>query len=226
MKKLIAVVLSLVSLNVLPLQSEEMSTSIAKPENVLEKVVELHITFAPPPNAEVKKARKTLLMKAGRAICSGSFVSPFGHVLTAKHCVEGATEIEVMTLDNQLYQATVRAQSKSSDLAVIQIGRFNTPHFKLADTTEQSEFVTIIGSPLGLTHTKTTGTVSKLYGDYTILDCTGVPGNSGGPVLDINGNLIGVVSAMFIVLMGPAHLTVAQSLDSIKFFFYNLMGLK
>lgn len=220
MKKMIALVLSLAMLNIIPVRADEQTTQV---ENVLEKVVELHITFAPPPTAEAKKARKTMLIKSGKAICSGAFISPMGHILTAKHCIEGAEEIEVETYDGQIYQAIPRNISKRADLAVIQIGRFNTPHFVLADTTQQGEPVTIIGSPLGLTRTKTTGTVSKLYGDYTILDCTGVPGNSGGPVLDANGNLLGVVSAMIVVLFGPAHLTVAQSLDSIRFFFFNVM---
>lgn len=219
MKKLVALILSLLCLNTTPIRAEET----VQAENVLEKVVELHITFAPPPTTEAKKARKTMFIKSGKAICSGAFISPMGHILTAKHCVEGAEEIEVETYDGQRYQAGSRTLAKNGDLAVIQIGRFNTPHFSLADTTEQGEPVTIIGSPLGLTRTKTTGTVSKLYGDYTILDCTGVPGNSGGPVLDANGNIIGVVSTMIVVLFGPAHLTVAQSLDSIKFFFFNVM---
>lgn len=222
MKKLLATLLSILTLGFMPVKAEQTTPQV----DVLEKVVELHVTFAPPPSAEAKKARKTMYVKAGRAICSGAFISPYGHILTAKHCVEGSTEIDVITRDTQTYKAVIRAQSSQQDLAVIQIGRFGTPHFKLAGTTQQSEPVTIIGSPLGLTATKTTGTVSKLYGDYTILDCTGIPGNSGGPVVDAEGNLLGIVSAMVVVLFGPAHLTVAQSLDSIMFFFYTLGGGK
>lgn len=218
MKKLIALVLSLSILNIMPIQAEEPET------NVLDKVVELHITFAPPPTVEAKKARKAMYIKSGKAICSGAFISELGHILTAKHCVEGSSEIEVQTSDNRFYKAEIRGQAENADLAVIQIGRFGTPHFTLARDLEQSDPVTIIGSPLGLTATKTAGTVSKILGDYVILDCTGVPGNSGGPVLNANNEIVGVVSAMVIVLFGPAHLTVAQSVDSILFFFYKASG--
>lgn len=193
---------------------------------VEERVVELHVTFAPPPTLEAKKSRKTMYMKSGRAVCSGSFVTSFGHVLTAKHCVEGATEIDVITYDNKVYKAEIRGQSAIADLALIQIGRFNTPYFKLADSLKQSEAITIIGSPLGLSYTKTSGTVGKIMGDIVIFDCTAVPGNSGGPVLNSKNEIVGVVSAMVIVFLGPARLTVAQSVDSIKFFGYTLAGGK
>lgn len=216
----------LVVLAALLLSSTVFSQEIVIATPTISEVVELHVTFAPPPTAEAKKARKLMYTKAGKAICSGSFISPLGHVLTAKHCVDGADDIKVFTSDGRFYNAEIRGIAKRADLAVIQIGRFNVPHFKLATELAQSESLTIIGSPLGLTNTKTAGVVGKIMGDLLILDCTAVPGNSGGPVLNKKGEVVGVVSAMVIVFFGPAHLTVAQSVDSIRFFYYEMMGGK
>ena len=218
MKKILAIALSILTVGFTPIQAEQPEV------DVLDKVVELHVTFAPPPTVEAKKARKTMYTKSGKAICSGAFISELGHILTAKHCVEGASEIGVQTSDNRFYKAELRGMADNADLAVIQIGRFGTPSFKLGRSLNQSDPITIVGSPLGITGTKTAGTVSKILGDYVILDCTGVPGNSGGPVLNSEGEIVGVVSAMIVVILGPAHLTVAQSVDSILFFFYKAAG--
>lgn len=220
MKKLLAALLSLMLSNTLiagtiPVVVEDVP--------VEEKIVELHVTFAPPPTPEVKKARKLMLKtKTGKAICSGSFISPLGHILTARHCVQDTTEIEVVTRDGQEYKADVIAVSKNQDLAVLQIGRPGTPFFEIARENRKGEQVFIIGSPLGLTGLVTQGIISKLAGDINFLDCTGLPGNSGGPVVNANGELAGVVSAMVVVLFGPAHISVVQSVNSVQYFFYEL----
>lgn len=196
----------------------------AKQETALEdKIVELHITFAPPPTTEAKKARKLMMKtKTGQAICSGSFVTPVGHILTARHCVEGTTEIIAVTNDGQEYKADITAISKNQDMAVIQIGRAPSPFFKVAERNIKGEPVLIIGSPLGITGLVTQGIVSKLAGDILFLDCTGLPGNSGGPVINAQGEIAGVVSAMVVVILGPAHLSVVQSAVSISYFFNEL----
>lgn len=192
---------------------------------VEEKIVELHITFAPPPTVEAKKARKLMMRtKTGQAICSGSFISPLGHILTARHCVEGTTEITAVTKDGQEYRADTIAISKNQDMAILQIGRAPTPHFLVADENVKGERINIIGSPLGLTGLITEGIVSKLAGDILFLDCTGLPGNSGGPVINSKGELTGVVSAMVVVILGPAHVSVVQSVRSIQYFFYEVMS--
>lgn len=221
MKKILAALLSLLLSNTLPVGATQ---TVQEDVPVEEKIVELHITFAPPPTPEVKKARKLMMKtKTGKAICSGSFISPYGHVLTARHCVQGTTEIEVVTNDGQEYKANIIAVSEHQDLAVIQVGRVPSPHFAIAETVTKGERIAIIGSPLGLTSLVTEGIVAKLGGDITFLDCTALPGNSGGPVLNTNGELVGVVSAMVVVFFGPAHISIVQSVNSIRFFFYEIM---
>lgn len=195
--------------------------------DVRDKIVELHITFAPPPTAEVKKQRKMLTYtKTGQAICSGSLISPYGHILTARHCVADSTAITVVLSDNQEYAATTTAISASQDLAIIRIGKMPSPYFRLSAPLKQGQSVWILGSPLGITGTLTAGIVAKLFGDYTLLDCTALPGNSGGPVINANGELAGVLSAIIIVYYGPSHISVAQSVDSVLSFFYEMQGGK
>lgn len=204
---------------------DQIATSTVTTEDVRDKIVELHITFAPAPNAEIKKQRKMLTYtKTGKAICSGSFVSPYGHILTAKHCVQDATDISVVLRDGQEYQVSGKTISKTQDLAIVQIGKFKNPYFELANPLKQGEPVWIYGSPLGITGTLTQGIVARLAGDWTLLDCTALPGNSGGPVVNSKGQLCGVLSAIIIVYLGPSHISIAQSVDSIMMFFYELAG--
>lgn len=221
MKKILAVMLSLFVSGIVNAENIDIVQPVVPIED---KVVELHITFAPPPTAEVKKARKLMMKtKTGKAICSGSFISPAGHILTARHCVQDSTEIEVVASDGQEYKADILAISKNQDLAIIQIGRTSTPFFELADRVYKGEGVFILGSPLGLTGLVTNGYIAKLAGDILFLDCTALPGNSGGPVINGRGELAGVVSAMIVVILGPARVSVVQSVDSVKFFFYEMM---
>lgn len=223
MKRLLVATLGLFLSGVLKAESVVIAEPIVP---IDEKVVELHITFAPPTTAAAKKVRKLMMKtKTGQAVCSGSFVSSVGHILTAKHCADGASEIIAVTSDGQEYTATIREMSQTQDLAVLQIGKFGSPYFKLASrSVVRGEPVALFGSPLGLTGMLTQGIVSKLGGDNTFMDVTALPGSSGGPVLNVHGELVGVVSAMIIVYLGPSHISVAVSLDAIRMFFYEASG--
>lgn len=216
MKRLLCSLLVASSLQIANAKEASVSTP------TISKVVELHITFAPPPDVQTKKVRKLMFTKSGRAICSGSFITSLGLIITAKHCVEGTEDIEVETSDGQIYTATVLAKSHVTDLALIEIGRSGTPYYTLGGVPAVGDPITMIGSPLGYTRTQTQGIVSKLLGDYTMLDCTGVPGNSGGPVINAKGELVGVVSAMIVVIFGPAHLSIINSADAVGYFLYSI----
>lgn len=204
--------------------ADEVKLSTTTLEEVKQKVVLLEITFAPTSNAEIKKQRKSMTVKNGKALCSGALVSHQGLILTAKHCAEGSTEIMAMLNDGQEYTAIVKGISHNQDLALLQIGRFDTPYFNFGQRAKQNQTVWIVGNPLGLLNLVTQGIVAKLYGDQTLLDCTAVPGNSGGPVINSKGELVGILTAMIMVEAGPSHITIAQSLDSILMFAYELTG--
>lgn len=179
------------------------------------KVVELHITRIEPTAAEAKKNKRRVENFTGHAVCSGAFVSSTGDILTARHCTEGAGIIDAVTADGQEYRALVSSTSGLHDLALIHIDKSNTPHFKLAKSLYQGQKIYVMGSPLGIGRTLNTGIVAKLNGDVTYMDCSALPGNSGGPAFDEDGDMVGVVTAGFIVLFGTTHLNIMQSIDAI-----------
>jgi len=184
------------------------------------KVVEIHMTKPEPPEESTTAKRKKIanLPYAGHGTCSGEFIDPVGDILTARHCVEGFVSFEVQTADRQLYTAVVVATSPVHDLAIIHIDRSNTDYFNFAKTVTRGQKILVLGSPLAITDTLSVGVIAKLFGDTILLDCGALPGNSGGPVFDEDGNLVGVLNAGFIVMFGVTHLNQAQSLDAARFF--------
>ena len=193
------------------------------PIPIKSKVVEIHMTANTKQEAteSLSTYRQTLTMPLPRkGTCSGEFIDEKGDVLTAKHCVNGFNEFEVITSDQSVYKASVVKISQFHDLALLHISRSHTPYFKLANGVERGEKISILGSPLGITDTLSTGIVAKLDGDVTLLDCSALPGNSGGPVFNKYGHLVGMVNANFLVFFGVTHLSLAQSLDAIRLFLF------
>jgi putative serine protease PepD len=146
---------------------------------------------------------------ASQAQGSGFVYDTNGHVVTNAHVVEGATSIQVRFPNGKTYKATVVGTDPSTDLAVIDVDAPSTA-FKpltLADSSALAvgEEVVAIGSPFGLENTVTSGIVSALDrsmqapNGYTIngaiqTDAAINHGNSGGPLLDLRGRVIGVNS--------------------------------
>lgn len=194
---------------------------------VEQKVVEIHMAAAPTVLEDMKKKRKSeTLPYTRRGTCSGAFINNKGDILTAKHCVDGFVEFEVLTYDSKKYSAVVVATSTVHDLAIIHVDRRNTAFFQLADKVTRGERVYALGSPLGITDTMSTGVVARIDGDITLMDCSALPGNSGGPLYNEDEKLVGVVSAGFIVLFGTTHLNVAQGLDAVAYFIEKTLGRK
>lgn len=182
------------------------------------KLVELHTTRTSTKKEENEsKAKQRIEKFPSYGICAGSFISREGDILTAQHCVDGATTIDVIYAGNE-YRATIKSVSKAHDLAMIHIDAFNTPFFRLATSLEQGQNINVLGSPLGITGSYSRGYVAKLNGDVTYLDCGVLPGNSGGPVFDEDGDMVGVAVAGFIVMAGTTHLNIMQSYESIRGF--------
>ncbi len=142
-----------------------------------------------------------------RVIGSGFFAGTDGVVLTAFHVVEGQREVYVINHENELFRAVVRAASARDDIAVLQVEapERSFPALPLAGSPspEIAEPVISIGNPFGFTFTVTSGIVSAL--DRSIRD--GVegliqtdapinPGSSGGPLLNMAGEVIGVNHAI------------------------------
>ncbi len=187
-----------------------------------EKIVELHTTYNKPQTEESKSKKGLRLLPFQKSICSGAFIDDQGDILTARHCTEGSSEIEVQTSDNQTYKAVLVAESRLHDLAIVQIDRLNTPYFRLASSITRGETMFTRGSPLGITDTLSKGIIAKIAGDAVLVDCSFLPGNSGGPVFNEKEELIGVVTAVFVVNMGLTHLGMAQSLNAVHSFLRDL----
>ena len=140
---------------------------------------------------------------------SGVIVSPDGYVLTNYHVVEGADEIEIAGGDERKYKAQVVGTDPESDLAVL---RIKTDHalpvisFGNSDDLRVGDIVLAIGNPFGVGQTVTSGIVSALgrshlginrFENFIQTDAAINPGNSGGALVDSNGKLIGINSAIY-----------------------------
>lgn len=141
---------------------------------------------------------------------SGVIINADGYIVTNNHVINQADDIEVVLSDNRSYTARVIGTDPQSDLAVIKIEETALPYLNLvnSDDIQVGEWVLAVGNPFNLTSTATAGIVSAKGRNINILtdslaiesfiqtDAAVNPGNSGGALVDMNGNLIGVNTAI------------------------------
>jgi serine protease Do len=138
---------------------------------------------------------------------SGFFISPDGYAVTNYHVVKNASSVQVTTDDGTQYTAKVIGSDPKTDLALIKVdGKKDFAYVKFADHEPRvGDWVVAVGNPFGLGGTVTAGIVSARgrdigtgpYDDYVQIDAAINTGNSGGPAFDVNGNVIGVNTAIF-----------------------------
>jgi serine protease Do len=137
---------------------------------------------------------------------SGFFISADGYAVTNNHVVQNAENVQVTTIDGKTYTAKVIGTDSRTDLALIKIDGKDFPYVKFSDTTPRiGDWVLAIGNPFGLGGTVTAGIVSARgrdigagpYDDFIQIDAPVNKGNSGGPSFDMDGNVIGVNTAIF-----------------------------
>jgi serine protease Do len=139
---------------------------------------------------------------------SGVIVTKDGYVLTNNHVVDNADEVKVALQDGHEYTAKVVGRDPKSDIAVIKIDAKNLPTVPMAasDKVQVGDIVLAIGNPFGVGQTVTSGIVSATgrgnlgiedYEDFIQTDAAINPGNSGGALVDVEGRLIGVNTAIF-----------------------------
>jgi serine protease Do len=143
-----------------------------------------------------------------RGLGSGVIISPDGYILTANHVVDGADEIKVSIADNKKpFSAKVIGKDEATDVAVLKIDANHLPAITLADSDqlEVGDIVLAIGNPFNVGQTVTMGVVSGLgrsglgisrYEDFIQTDAAINPGNSGGALVDAEGRLIGINTAI------------------------------
>ena len=144
-------------------------------------------------------------MKHG--IGSGVIVTANGYILTNNHVVDGASEVKVTLQDGHEFTAKVIGRDPKSDIAVVKIDAKDLPAVPMADSekVQIGDVVLAVGNPFGVGQTVTQGIVSALdrgnmgieaYEDFIQTDAAINPGNSGGALVDIDGRLIGINTAI------------------------------
>jgi serine protease Do len=156
-------------------------------------------------------------------IGSGFIVSADGYILTNAHVVDGAKEVDVKLTDRREFVAKVIGTDPKSDVALLKIDARDLPVVRLGSTKDVKvgQWVVAMGSPFGFENSVTAGIVSaksrSLSGDSYVpfiqTDVAVNPGNSGGPLFDMNGNVIGINSQIYSRTGGYMGLSFAIPID-------------
>lgn len=152
---------------------------------------------------------------------SGFIISKDGYILTNHHVINGADEVFVRLTDKREFTAKVIGSDKRTDVALLKINGSNLPVLKTGHSADikAGQWVLAIGSPFKLDNTVTAGIISATArdtGDYLPLIQTDVavnPGNSGGPLINMNGEAIGINSQIFSRSGGYMGISFAVPID-------------
>ncbi len=158
---------------------------------------------------------------------SGVIVSPNGYILTNFHVIDGADDIQVSLNDGKTYKAKVIGSDPESDLAVLQIKADKLPAitFGQMDSLRVGDVVLAIGNPFGVGQTVTMGIVSALgrshlgintFENFIQTDAAINPGNSGGALVDSEGHLVGINTAIYSRSGGSLGIGFAIPVSSVR----------
>ncbi len=158
-----------------------------------------------------------------RGIGSGFIISPDGYILTNAHVVADASEVTVRMSDRRELSATVVGIDRKSDVAVIKVNARNLPTVTIGDPSriKPGEWVVAIGSPFGLENSVTAGIVSATsralpsdgFVPFIQTDVPVNPGNSGGPLFNMRGEVIGINSQIYSQSGGYMGISFAIPID-------------
>ena len=160
--------------------------------------------------AKTKNALDIWSMDSGTSTGSGVIVSADGYIITNRHVIQGANDLNVTLSNNREYKAELIGQDNSTDLALLKINARNLKPIKFgnSDSLMVGEWVLAVGNPFNLSSTVTAGIVSAKGRSIDILDdayriesfiqtdAAVNPGNSGGALINTNGDLVGINTAI------------------------------
>jgi serine protease Do len=151
--------------------------------------------------------RQRIITPPEHGLGSGVIVTKDGYILTNVHVVDEADKVKVTLQDGREFTAKVVGKDKETDVAVVKIDAHDLPVITLADSSgiEVGDVVLAVGNPFGLGQTVTMGIISATgraamdlkYQDFIQTDAAINPGNSGGALVDTDGRLIGVNTAIY-----------------------------
>jgi serine protease Do len=157
---------------------------------------------------------------------SGFFISPDGYAVTNNHVVERGQTVEIKADDGKTYKAKVIGTDPRTDIALLKAdGRSDFPYVPFAEKSPRiGDWVLAVGNPFGLGGTVTAGIVSANgrdigagpYDDFIQIDAPVNKGNSGGPTFDVDGNVIGVNTAIYSPSGGNVGIAFAIPADTVK----------
>jgi len=158
-----------------------------------------------------------------RGVGSGFIISPDGIILTNAHVIDNASEVTVRLTDKREFKAKVLGKDKPTDVAVLKINAKNLPTVQFGDPskTHVGDWVLAIGSPFGFENSATAGIVSAKsrslpddgYVSFLQTDVAVNPGNSGGPLFNSEGQVIGINSQIYTRTGGYEGLSFAIPID-------------
>src|SRR5271163_1863079 len=217
-------------------------------EKAMRSVVEIEVTgFGKPEDNDQDSGQDQQVLQRQSALGSGVIVDPDGYIVTNNHVVAGALRIRVILksatvelavgsthLSNpqRVYEAKLIGASRYADLAVIKIDANDLPYIPLPDTfhIRLGQTVVAIGAPQGLDHTVTKGIISAVGRQpevdrpmvYVQTDAPINPGNSGGPLIDRDGNLVGINTFIYSAGGGSEGLGFAIPEPIVRFVYHEL----
>src|SRR5271163_306985 len=217
-------------------------------EKAMRSVVEIEVTgFGKPEDDDDNSGEDQQVLQRQRALGSGVIVDPDGYIVTNNHVVAGALRIHVILkaatvelavgstkLSNpqRVYEAKLIGTSRYADLAVIKIEAKDLPYIPLPSnfSIRLGQTVIAIGAPQGLDHTVTKGIISAVGRQpevdrpmvYVQTDAPINPGNSGGPLIDRDGNLVGINTFIYSAGGGSEGLGFAIPEPVVRFVYQEL----
>lgn len=194
------------------------NTVIRVAKKVSESVVQIKVR-KPKRNATVRNRRRQQPYGTG----SGFIISTDGYIVTNSHVIKGADQIQVTLQDGRQYMAKLIGDDPATDIAVLQIDadKLSAVQFGNSDHLQVGQVAVAIGNPYGFQYSVTAGVVSalgrtlrsesaRLIDDVIQTDAALNPGNSGGPLVDSNGNVIGVNTAVILPAQGICFAVAAN----------------